>query len=627
MASAEDIKIRILGIDDASKVIGNVGTKIKGLQGIAGKSFGAIGKSAGVLKNSLFNLKTAVASIGVGVVGKQAVSTAAGFESLRVSLKTVTGSAEAGQAAFDRLADFAASTPFQLDEVVDGFIKLKSRGLEPSDRALEAYGNTAAAMGKSLDQMIEAVADASTGEFERLKEFGIKANKEGDKVRLTFQGVTHEIENDSAAIESYLMAIGETKFAGGMEEQSKTLNGLMSTLTDNVKQTTDKLVNESGLLDFLKETTSEATKFIQSIDIKQVVANIETARADLAAAFDSVVERVRAFKDGFMENFSGITGAFDELKVAFGLLMTTVFGEGGNNTDLWREFGDIIGSVLKIAFEALTLAIHGVVAVIDGLKIAWNEMTSLGEAAVDGLVSAFNSVKAKVYKITLDLLKAVQSLMQKMSWVVPDEAQKAVDGMISEFEKGYDVLVGNSIVPDMVDRIGQEMKRMGHDVKMYSGKAKDDMILNFEDMSDGVNDSIKNVLQGTTSLSEGLKGIAGMAVNKLYDKYIGSVISTGVDKLFSFDGGGYTGSGSRSGGVDGKGGFPAILHPNETVIDHTKGQTSGGDVTVVQNINVSTGVQQTVRTEIMGMMPQIASAAKGAVLDARRRGGSFAGAF
>lgn len=44
----------------------------------------------------------------------------------------------------------------------------------------------------------------------------------------------------------------------------------------------------------------------------------------------------------------------------------------------------------------------------------------------------------------------------------------------------------------------------------------------------------------------------------------------------SFDGGGYTGAGGRSGGLDGKGGFAAILHPNETVIDHTKGQGMGG---------------------------------------------------
>ena len=54
----------------------------------------------------------------------------------------------------------------------------------------------------------------------------------------------------------------------------------------------------------------------------------------------------------------------------------------------------------------------------------------------------------------------------------------------------------------------------------------------------------------------------------------------------SLDGGGYTGLGSRTGGVDGKGGFPAILHPNETVVDHTKGQSIGGTSTV--NFNIST---------------------------------------
>src|SRR5690606_15690391 len=43
----------------------------------------------------------------------------------------------------------------------------------------------------------------------------------------------------------------------------------------------------------------------------------------------------------------------------------------------------------------------------------------------------------------------------------------------------------------------------------------------------------------------------------------------------SFDGGGFTGSGARSGGIDGRGGFPAILHPNETVVDHTRGQSTG----------------------------------------------------
>lgn len=53
----------------------------------------------------------------------------------------------------------------------------------------------------------------------------------------------------------------------------------------------------------------------------------------------------------------------------------------------------------------------------------------------------------------------------------------------------------------------------------------------------------------------------------------------------SFEGGGFTGMGSRSGGIDGRGGFPAILHPNETVIDHTRGQGQG--ITIINNIDAS----------------------------------------
>jgi hypothetical protein len=60
----------------------------------------------------------------------------------------------------------------------------------------------------------------------------------------------------------------------------------------------------------------------------------------------------------------------------------------------------------------------------------------------------------------------------------------------------------------------------------------------------------------------------------------------GLGKLFSFDGGGSTGSGLRSGGIDGKGGFLAVMHPQETVYDHTKGQRASGSVTVNLTTNV-----------------------------------------
>lgn len=89
--------------------------------------------------------------------------------------------------------------------------------------------------------------------------------------------------------------------------------------------------------------------------------------------------------------------------------------------------------------------------------------------------------------------------------------------------------------------------------------------------------------------------IQQLVIAKLIDPFrfalgggnLGSNISSGLDAFDSFqnfNNGGYTGNAARAGGVDGKGGFPAILHPNETVIDHTKGQSMGATV----NFNIST---------------------------------------
>lgn len=60
----------------------------------------------------------------------------------------------------------------------------------------------------------------------------------------------------------------------------------------------------------------------------------------------------------------------------------------------------------------------------------------------------------------------------------------------------------------------------------------------------------------------------------------GGMYAGKVSGLASFDGGGYTWDGPRTGGLDGKGGQLAMLHPQETVVDHTKGQSLGANVTV-----------------------------------------------
>lgn len=155
------------------------------------------------------------------------------FEDLQSTLKTVEGSAYAASEAFDQIQEFATTTPFQLEEVVDSYIKLRALGLEPSEKAMLSYGNTASAMGKSLNQMIEAVADASVGEFERLKEFGIKAKSEGEDVVFTFQGLSTRVGKNADEIQGYLTDIGENQFAGSMAEKIDNLSTKVSNASDS----------------------------------------------------------------------------------------------------------------------------------------------------------------------------------------------------------------------------------------------------------------------------------------------------------------------------------------------------------------------------------------------------------
>ena len=86
---------------------------------------------------------------------------------------------------------------------------------------------------------------------------------------------------------------------------------------------------------------------------------------------------------------------------------------------------------------------------------------------------------------------------------------------------------------------------------------------------------------------------------------MGGLIGSIGSAFSSFDGGGYTGNGSRSGGLDGKGGFWAMMHPRETVIDHTKsGNRSSASSGGSGNVTVNVSLQETSDTSQQGTTQQ-----------------------
>ena len=175
-----------------------------------------------------------------------------------------------------------------------------------------------------------------------------------------------------------------------------------------------------------------------------------------------------------------------------------------------------------------------------------------------------------------------------------------------------------------------------------------------DSVSGAFGDFFMDLVDGTTSAKDAFRSMATDIIQQLYRILVveqlvqsikGAVTSAfapasaaGTEgtvappkrptKIFGkYEGGGYTGSGPRSGGLDGKGGFMAMLHPRETVVDHTKGQGAGGDINIVQNFSFSANGDDSVRKIIAQAAPQIAKMTQQQIVDSRRRGGAMKAAF
>lgn len=129
------------------------------------------------------------------------------------------------------------------------------------------------------------------------------------------------------------------------------------------------------------------------------------------------------------------------------------------------------------------------------------------------------------------------------------------------------------------------------------------------DGADAAKEALANLLAEIAKV-QFAKGMLGLMGSTSW----GAAIIKGVGGLTdeSYDGGGWTGPGSRTGGVDGLGGRYAIIHPNETVIDHTKGQSAGANVHVTVGIDQSGNlyVRQIAQQEAASMGKAVSASIK-----------------
>ncbi|EEN4830221.1 hypothetical protein X016_22225 [Salmonella enterica subsp. enterica serovar Enteritidis] len=282
-----------------------------------------LSKSAKVAGAAVTGLAAAVAAAAYKAA-QELVESQRQLDKMSASLKTLTGSTQGAKQALSILQDFARDTPYGLEQAVEGFRKLVALGLTPSEEALRSYGNTASAMGKDLNQMIEAVADASTFEFERLKEFGIKAKQNQSDIEFTFQGTTTVVKKNAADIEQYLLNIGNVNFAGAMADQANTLNGAIASAEDSWSQL--KMTLATGLdVGSLAEPLRYIDDLIQEINSQ--VASGEFV-AEMKMWGDMASEVGGAIEASFDAAFGMVGDALNALNAAWTYTSESIIGSG-----------------------------------------------------------------------------------------------------------------------------------------------------------------------------------------------------------------------------------------------------------------------------------------------------------
>jgi hypothetical protein len=360
-----------------------------GMQGQAKqaeRSLDGIGNAAGRTSSALAGIgKYMSIAAGLGTLGK-VIQISREFETLRSRLVTVTGSVQNGTAAFAALQTMAARTPYSVQEITDAYVRLRAQGIAPTEALMESMGNTSAAMGKSIVQFAEAILDAQTGEFERLKEFGVKARDEGSKVAFTFKGVTTSVSKDAGSIVGYLEKIGNTDFAGAMDRQSKTLGGAFSNLQDASAGLADTigsngLARELGLLarqitETAGETDGAARRIGQGLGyVVGVIGMIPEAFVFAAAASEHALGQIEQAIALVAHSYFALLSA--ALEAGSGVAKALGFErlvEGAR-----EQLDEILDSTKRWAQEGAAIAEDGAKRAADSLLILQERWEALQE--------------------------------------------------------------------------------------------------------------------------------------------------------------------------------------------------------------------------------------------------------
>ena len=619
MATVDELKILITAeTKDLRKKLDGVEKKLKTTNAQGGRTgrdmtaaFKKIGIAVVATGAVIGKLTSVVARVGME------------FEDLKDSLDTVFGSMRDGDKAMSSVFKFAQTTPFQVETVTKAFIALKSVGIEPTNKLLQTFADTASV---SVDQLgvfeaLVRVVQRSAGGGLGLEELNI-LNDRGIPALKILQEELGLAKDDIATfgktaegaklITDALQEGLDKRFGGAMENKMDNLSTKVSNMTIAFRQFANEIF-ESGVGDFLKSladtvtsVVDSATRFMQKFGGRGTGLKLETPNITKEMTAEEIKqERIRAAK----LNIQKLENA--EFEAANDILNAIGFSNEEREDAAKRRLA--IATQQRVEEEELLARIEAGGNLIDEREK--NRIKLLGEQhqALSIILEAVEKQKGKVDEVALankhlnELFTKNQEMFDEMGLSLQD-----LKGALDEFGDSMQETTTSS------DQMQETIINSSH------AFTKDfvDSLLAGESALESFKNFAKNIVSQIITIFLQM-AVVNEILNRVFNLQ-------GDDKLATFPKDNNMSGGTVQRGVPtvvGEGGTE-IFVPNTggTILNamNSRNALGGGSPIIVhQSLNFSTGVVPTVRAEVTKMLPQISDVTKGAVLEAAARGGNF----
>ena len=587
------------------------------------KALRSIQAAFGKLAKVFFNFKTALVGVvgagGLGLLISNSLKATNALAKTASKIGTTTEALSALQYA-GQLTGVEVNT---MNMALQRFTRRASEaavGTGEAKGAIRELGIDARTLVRlPLDERMLVLADA----FENVK-------SESDRLRLAFK----LFDSEGAALVNTL-GQGRQGLADMLGESRRLGVVMSSNAAEGVEEANDALTRLQSLFGgIVKQVTAALAPVITTL------ADILTDK--VASAFDpenngiqefaralaiDVVNGIVAAVEGFEALTNGLIDTANEL-IRTKDALTAFFGGEQSAEQLQNAIDEIDSRLESLKKRAEQPIFQGPLgeslkADISNLELQRQKLEELKEAAErSGRIQIIDNVS---FKKTIDLLlNAIPAING-----ITDATKKLGDKTQETIPTAFEVFIENlKRTREMAGELTPQLEKLADQAITGLGRAFTNAITGAQKFSDAIKQMAKSVIDSLIQML-----IQKYIVDAAFGAITGA-LGGGASASTASTGGGNSLPKFANGGVA-TGGRPAIVGERgpELFIPSTTGrvvpneQLGGGGVTVVQNINVTTGVQQTVRAEIANLLPQISNAAKSAVADARMRGGGFSKAM